>query len=164
MSLTGTAARTDTYSEARARIVMLEVGADFYCLAAAGITSFEIANKWTEELSYILQHEAAYGFQVQFRCEGYAPLALDYLVSTDGSILESSRAGGINYLALAAGTTASLFVNLNYGARKIETVKQYLRAHGWGFNGRAVEGPTVRDRAFSKDGYGVTRSKVGTWP
>jgi hypothetical protein len=164
VSFTGTAARTDTYSEARARIVMLEVGADFYCLAAASLVSFETASKWTEELNCILQHEAAHGFQVQFRCEGYSPLALEYRVSSDGSILESSKAGGINYFALPAGTRAFLFVNLNYGASKIEPVRQYLTARGWGFNGRAVEGPTVRDRAFSKDGYGVTRSKVGAWP
>jgi hypothetical protein len=164
MSSTGTVARTNTYSEARVRVVMLEVGAEFYCLASAGLITFETAHKWTEELGYILLQEAAHGFQIQFRCAGYLPLALDYRVSSDGSILESSRAGGINYFSLAVGTTASLFVNLNYGARKVETVKQYLGARGWGFNGSAVEGPTARDRAFSKDGYGVTRSKVGAWP
>jgi hypothetical protein len=164
VSYMDTASRTNTWSEARVRIVMLEVGAEFYCLAAAGLISFETASNWTDELSYILLNEAAYGFQIQFRCEGYQPRALDYRVSSDGSILESSKAGGINYLALPSGTTARLFVDLNFKARKIEPVKQYLSAHGWGFNGHAVEGPTVRDRAFSKDGYGVTRSKVGAWP
>jgi hypothetical protein len=48
------------------------------------------------ELGFILQHEAAYGFQIQFRCQGYQPRALDYRVSSDGSILESGTAGGIN--------------------------------------------------------------------
>jgi hypothetical protein len=164
MTYSNTASRTDTYSEARVRVVMLEVGADFYCLAGAGLIFAETANKWTEDLSHILLHKAAKGFQIQLKCQGYSPLALDYRVSSDGSLLESSTAGGINYFALPHGTSASLFVDLNHGATKIAAVREYLSGRGWGFNGHAVEGPTVRDRSYSKDHYGVVRSKVGAWP
>jgi hypothetical protein len=27
-----------------------------------------------------------------------------------------------------------------------------------------VQGDVVRDRAYSKDGYGVIRGKIGAWP
>jgi hypothetical protein len=162
VTFSNTASRTDTYSEARVGVVML--GADFYCLAGAGLISAEAANKWTEDLSHILLRKAAKGFQIQLKCQGYSPVALDYRVSSDGSLLESGTAGGINYFALPHGTSASLFVDLNYGATKIAAVREYLRGRGWGLNGHAVEGPTVRDRAYSKDQYGVVRSKVGAWP
>jgi hypothetical protein len=64
---------------------------------------------------------------------------------------------------LPAGTSAALFVDLDDGARAIATVRAYIRARGWG-TGNAVEGDPVRDRAYSKDGYGLTRGKVGAWP
>lgn len=157
MTMTGTATRsyTNTYSEARARIVMLEVGADFYALASANLISFDVAQKWTEELSFVLLQQTVRGFQIQLRRPGSSTIALDYRVSSDGSVLESSMAGGINYYALPAGTTAGLVVDLNYEARNIAVVKRYIGERGWGTNGQAVEGPVVRDRVYSKDGFGV---------
>jgi hypothetical protein len=143
---------------------MPEVGADFYALAAAGLISSGTAQRWTEELAFILQHRAAHGFQIQLRCTGRNTIALDYRVSSDGSIQESSTAGGVNYFGLPAGTYATLFVDLNFQARTIATVQAYTRARGWGTNGQAVQGDTIRDRVYSKEGYGVIRSKIGTWP
>ena len=54
-------------------------------------------------------------------------------------------------------------MNLNVQAPTIGTVRSYTQQRGWG-NGSAVQGEVVRDRAYSKDGYGVIRSKIGTWP
>jgi hypothetical protein len=143
---------------------MLEVGADFYALVAPNLISFEQATKWTEELTHILQNQTANGFQIQLKCAGRLPIALDYRVSDDGSILEAGTAGGINYFALPPGTTASLFVDFNDAAPKAAAVRAYLAQRGWGTNGHVVEGAAARDRAYSNNGYGVVRSKVGTWP
>ncbi len=164
MSGTQTATRTDSYTEARLRAVMPEVGADFMGPAAANLITFERANKWTEELTFILQNRAAHGFQIQLRCAGLATIALDYRVSSDGSVRESATAGGIDYFALPAGTTASLFVELDFDARNIAIVQEHLRRRGWGIDGQAVQGTPVRDRVYSKDGYGFVRGKVGDWP
>lgn len=163
MTQTYTVSRSSTFTEARVRKVMLEVGADFYALVAPGLISFETATKWTDDLTFILLHQAAHGFQIQLRCQGYWPIALDYRVSSDGSILESSAAGGIDYFALAPATTAALFVELNFTAPNIATAQSYLRGRGWETNGSAIVGVTLRDRAYSKDGYGVIRSKIGAW-
>ncbi len=162
MANTASRSCSDTFSEARARAVMLEVGADFYALAAAKLISWEDAERWTEELSFILVHRAAIRFQIQLRCSGYLPRALDYRVSNDGSVLESGTGGGINYFGLPAGTVASLFVEWNRLAKDLGYVQQYLYARGWG-KAVAVDGAAVRDRVYSKDGYGVIRSKVGNW-
>ena len=68
MNGTFTATRTNTFTDARLRAVMPEVGADFYALAGAQIITFATAQRWTEELTFILQHEAAHGFQIQLTC------------------------------------------------------------------------------------------------
>jgi hypothetical protein len=59
-----------------------------------------VAQRWTEELTFILQHEAANGFQIQLTYPNGQQIALDYRVSSDGSIRESAVAGGIDYYAL----------------------------------------------------------------
>ena len=164
MNGTFTASRTNTYTDARLRAVMPEVGADFHTLAGAGIISGELARRWTEELTFVLQHQAAHGFQVQLTHPNGQQIALDYRVSSDGSIRESSTAGGIDYYALPAGTRAFLFVDLDFQATKIAVVQTYIRERGWVLDARAVEGEIVRDRAYSKDGYGVIRGKIGMWP
>lgn len=163
MSSTFTATRTNTFTDARLRAVMPEVGGDFYALAGAGIVTFDVAARWTEELTFVLQHQAARGFQLQLTYPNGNRVALDYRVSSDGSVRESSTAGGINYYGLPAGTYATLFVELDFNSRNIATVQAYTRERGWG-TGSAVEGEVVRDRVYSKEGYGVIRGKVGTWP
>jgi hypothetical protein len=92
----------------------------------------------------------------------YLPRALDCRVSSDGSVLESRTGGGINYFGLPPGTIASLFVEWNPLAKDLALVQRYLHARGWG-TAFAVVGVAVRDRVYSKDGYGVIRSKVGNW-
>jgi Bacterial HORMA domain family 1 len=163
VTTTLTASRTNTFTEPRLRAVMPEVGADFYALASASIISFDTAVRWTEELTFILQHQAARGFQIQLTYPSGHKIALDYRVSSDGSIRESSTGGGIDYYLLPAGTSGVLFVDLDETARGIQTVRTYIRERAWG-TGNAVEGDPVRDRAYSKDGYGVIRGKIGAWP
>jgi len=62
-----------------------------------------------------------------------------------------------------AGIHATLFVDLDFQARAIMTVRTYLQQRNWG-TGSLVQGDPVRDRAYSKDGYGVIRGKIGVWP
>jgi hypothetical protein len=163
-SYTATRSKTDTFTDARLAAVMPEVGGDFYALAGAGLITLGTAMRWTEELTFVLSHKAAHGFQIQLTSPGRNPIALDYLVSSDGTVQESGTAGGIDYYSLPAGTKAGLFVNFNFAARDFAIVKNYTQQRGWGTNGQAVQGDPVRDRVYSKDGYGVIRGKVGTWP
>lgn len=160
--LTATRSLTDTYTDARLRAVMAEVGADFYAPAAASLISNETARKWTEELAFILQHQAANSFQVQCTKPNGTKIALHYTVSNDGTVHESSNAGGIDFFGLPAGTTVSLFVNLDWQSPNIAIVRDYIARRGWG-TGQAVPGDPIRDRTYSKEGYGIVRSKIGDW-
>jgi hypothetical protein len=163
-SMTTTASRTSTFTDARLRAIMPEVGADFYALAGAGLITMDVAQRWTYELTVILQNQAAHGFQIQLTYPNGGKVAVDYRVSSDGTIRESGVAGGIDYFALPSGTHAGLFVNLNFQATRIDVVQEFVRSRGWGENGQAVAGDVVRDRAYSKDGFGVIRGKIGIWP
>jgi hypothetical protein len=160
---TVTRTTTTTMTAARVRTVMLEVNADFVGVAVAGLAAYDKWMEWNADLSFLLEKEAVRSFQLQFTCQGYAPVALEYTVSADGTLQSNDKAGGIDYFALAEGSRASLFVSLNYESLHIETVMTYLREHGWRFNGQAVSGNGTRDRVYSTDGYGVTRNKIGTW-
>ena len=163
-AVTATRSRTDTFTEARLAAVMPEVGADFYAMASAQLIALSTAQRWTEELTFILRHKAAHGFQIQLRCGGRDPIAVDYRVSSDGTVHESGSGGGIDYFSLPSGTSASLFVNLNYQAPQIAIVRSYTAQRGWGTDGQAVPGEPLRDRAYSKEGFGVVRGRVGVWP
>jgi hypothetical protein len=163
-AMTATRSRTDTFTEARLAAVMPEVGADFYAMASAGLITLATAQSWTEELTFILKHRAAQRFQIQLHCPDRATIALDYQVRSDGTVHESGTGGGIDYFALPAGTYAGLLVTLDDKAPYAATVRAYIVQRGWGTDGQAVPGDPVRDRAYSKDGYGVVRGKVGNWP
>ena len=164
MSFVGTATKTDTYTDARLRAVMPEVSTDFWAMAGAGLIAYDTAAKWTADLTFILMKRAVKGWQVQIRRTGAAPIALDYRVSSDGTIRESGTGGGIDYNALPAGSTAGLFLELDYDSPNIAAVRQYTQEHGCGTNGQAVQGTSERDRAYSKDGFGIARNRIGTWP
>jgi hypothetical protein len=62
------------------------------------------------------------------------------------------------------GTHAFLFVDLNFNAVKIAVIQAYIRQQGWVLDAQPVQGEAVRDRVYSKDGYGVIRGKIGVWP
>ena len=158
-----TRSQSDSFTDARLRAVMAEVGADFYAPAAAGLITADVARRWTEELSFILLHRAANSFQLQCTKPDGTTVALHYAVSSDGSVRESSNAGGIDFYALPVGTRVSLFVDIDWNSPNIAAVRDYITRRGWGMDGRAVEGDPIRDRVYSKEGYGVIRSKIGQW-
>jgi hypothetical protein len=165
VTITSTVTRSasTTMTAARVRNVMLEVGADFVATAVAGLATYEVCEGWRIDLTYLLEQGAVERFQIQFVCDGYAPLALEFVVSGDGTLQSTDKAGGIDYFRLVPGTRARLLVSLNYQANDVNLVLEYLRRRGWGFNGQAVTGSGTRDRVYASEGYGVVRSKIGAW-
>ena len=87
---------------------------------------------------------------------------LRYTVSSDGSVQQNSPSGGLDVYGLPAGTTVQLYAHLRDGTS--QSVYDELALRGWGFNGRKMEAPESERRAFSSEGYGITRAKLGTWP
>lgn len=163
MSTTYTASRSSTFSEARAREVMRDVLGDFMNVASRGLRPRDTLQTWHEEVQHAVLQEVVELFELQFTMPDGTRAALRYTVRDDGTIAGGARAGGVDFFALPEGTRVGLFMVYRAGAKNLESVQAYLRARGWGSGGVLVTGETVRDRSFSKDGFGVARDKVGDW-
>lgn len=163
MATTKTATQASTFTDARAREVMRQVHGDFMSLASAAHMNREDAQNWCDELGYAVHYNVANTFQIKLTRPNGTVAALNYSVRDDGTILEESKAGGFDPYAFPTGTKVSVVLTYKQGAPNLELVRAYLQKRGWGPGGHLVEGSMVRDRAYSKDGFGVERSKVGVW-
>ena len=161
--MTATRSQTDTFTEARLAAVMPEVGADFYAMASAGLITMATAQHWTEELTFVLKHQAAHGFQIQLRCPGRDRSRSITASAATAPCMRAARAAALT-IRLPEGTHAVCSSTSTIRRRRSRLFEPIPRQRGWGTNGQAVPGDPVRDRAYSKDGYGVVRGKVGDWP
>jgi Bacterial HORMA domain family 1 len=162
MTSTNTATHSSTFTEARAREVMRNVHSDFMNLASAGLITREDAQRWYDDIAYAVLSEVVATFQVQLTRPNGTTFGLSYTIRDDGTVLEDSKAGGFDPFGLPRGTYACPCIFYRLEAPNFERVRADLRKRGWGPGGSLIEGG-ARDRAFSKDGYGIERSKVGEW-
>lgn len=153
---------SSTFSEARVRAVMQKTLDDFIGLAIADHLSVETASKWAKDLVFVLNHEAAELFQLRFDLPSGEQKAVNYYVSDDGSLVEDSESGGVNFRCLPKGTEVLLVLRLRRDSRHRARVLAYLAGQGWG-TGSMLEGDGVHDRAYSADGYGLIRRRIGNW-
>jgi hypothetical protein len=159
MTATATAARTTTTTEARVRVVMQKVAANLRAFVVAGHLDPARAQKWADDLTYLQVEEAVDFFELQLN--GRA-LGLRYTVSSDGSVQQDSASGGLDIYGLPAGTTVTLYAHFRPGMP--QRVRDELARRGWGFNGQKMDAGESEHRSFSSDGYGITRTRLGTWP
>lgn len=162
MTTTRTATQANTFTEARAREVMRQVHGDFMNWASAGFIGRERAQQIVDDLEYAVLQQVVETFQVQLVRPDGEPAGLSYMIRDDGSILEESKAGGFNPYNLPTGTKLSVCLQYRSNAAKRWEVDAYLNRRGWQNNGQLLEGG-ARDRAYSQDGFGAERIKIGAW-
>jgi len=160
---TATASRTNTYTQARARYVMDKVLEDFVTIAVRGFVTIERIKRWAEDVLTVLQFEAAESFEIQLTTPRGKVVGVRYLVIDDGSITEDEASGGQNLYALPDRTQAAIVISMRDGAKKRADALQYLKRRGWSMNGTVLEDEGVRDRGYSKTGFGVERKRIGDW-
>jgi hypothetical protein len=136
---------------------------DIVGLFARGFITKQRAIDWYQDLLYILSKEAAECFELQCSTPSGRRVGLRYVVTDDGQIYEDHDSGGLDYFAFPDGTAVNLFVALRMASRNYCDVLEELVRRGWATNGHQLNGPVTRERAYSKDGYGVTRHRVGGW-
>jgi hypothetical protein len=159
MTSTATTTRTTTATEARVRAVMQKVAANLSAFVVAGIVDRANAQKWADDVTYLQIEDAIDFFELQLNGR---TVGLRYTVSSDGSIQQDSASGGLDIYGLPAGTTVRLYAHLRSGIP--QRVRDELGRRGWGFNGQKMEAVESEHRSFSNGGYGITRTKLGTWP
>lgn len=164
MTYTKSYSRTSTYTYSRACVVMNKALDDIIGLCATKFITKDQALKWYEDILYVLSKEAADFFEIQLRSSSLEQCGIRYEVSDDGYIYEESESGGIDYYGLPNDTQAFLFLKLRTNsANYSEVIEELQNNRGWGTKGEALDNAIVRERAYSKDGYGLVRNKVGTW-
>jgi len=159
---TATASATTTMTEARVRAVMQKVGANFWALVVSGHLDRHEAQRWVDDLIYLQVEEALDFFEVQVTSPQGERFGLRYTVRADGSVQQDSKSGGIDLYGFSSGTRVNLYAHLRYGIP--QSVREELQRRRWGFNGTRLQAEISERRAFSKDGYGLIREKLGQWP
>lgn len=164
MTYSTTATRTiaTTTTEARVRYVMGKVMANFQALVAADFLTPARADAWQADLIALQLIDALASFQIQFAAKSAAPYCVNYDVSSDGSIQADAASGGLDMYGIPAGTPVTLCVRLR--TDKYAAGRALLEQRGWTFNGKLIDAADSELRSFSTGGYGITRSKRGTWP
>lgn len=163
MTTTYAISQTSTFSEARARAVMRHVLGDFMAAANAGLIDRTRITGWHEELEFAVVHNVVDSFELQLTMTDGRRAGLIYRVKDDGSILEESKSGGLDFHALPPGTRVNVVLAYRPGAQNIEKVRAYFKERGWTTGGTLLEGAASRERAFSKGGFGIERNRVGEW-
>ncbi|CAL2105532.1 bacHORMA_1 domain-containing protein [Tenacibaculum sp. 190524A02b] len=155
--------QTTTYTEARARYVMGKVHEDLIGLMNRGLIDLERANGIKDSVLYLLNKEALLYFQLQFNePDGTEIGGLHYELNSDGTIYSDEDSGNIDYWLLSKETKVNLLVNLDRSSSNIDEVDKQLEDWGWG-KGNALEGTKELLKSYSKDGYGLTQSRIGQW-
>ncbi|WP_452230021.1 HORMA-1 domain-containing protein [Lacinutrix sp. MEBiC02404] len=163
MSTSYTRSESSTYTEARARYVMGKVQEDLLGLMSRGLINLDRVNSIKKDVLYLLNKEALKYFQLQFKTpEGNEVGGLHYEVQSSGQIHSDEDSGRINYWLLSSDTKVNLLVQLNRSSENIDEVDKQLEEWGWG-NGSALTGTREVLKSYSKDGYGLNQSKIGTW-
>ncbi len=78
-----------------------------------------------------------------------------------GSLQEAGRSGGVQLYAFPDGTEASVVVSFKRPLP--DEIEAEIKARNWTSSAAYLKGEKTRDRAYSCDGYGVIRNRVGDW-
>lgn len=163
MSTSYTRSESSTYTESRARYVMGKVQEDLLGLMNRGLMRLDRVNSIKSDVLYLLNKEALKYFQLQFKTpDGKEVGGLHYEVHSNGQIYSDENSGRINYWLLSSDTRVNLLVQLDRDSKNIDEVDRQIENWGWG-NGSALLGTREVLKSYSKDGYGVTQSKIGSW-
>ena len=156
---TASRAASSTMTEARVRYVMQSVAANLSAFVVARLVGRDRVINWIADLVYLQTEECLEFFEVQLDGRSYG---LRYMVRSDGSVHQNSPSGGLDIYGIPVGTSVRLYAHLRVGTP--QHIYEELGRRGWGFNGQKMEAPESEHRSFSKEGYAITRAKIGTWP
>lgn len=157
---TTTRTETSTFTESRARVVFSKIYADIIGLEMRGFITKADSAEWQEILLYAISRNALTKYQICLTKPDSSKEAFIYEVSDDGSISGSDASGGINFHSYPDSTSASILISRKDSLSTDQNWLDLLKKHGWVSGGKYLEGTVTKEKTFSKDGFGITRSKV----
>lgn len=155
-----TRSETSTFTVSRAKAIFPKIFAEVINLKVRGFLTESRAESWKVILEYGLLVNGIESYEIKLSRPDGKKEAFRYLISDDGTVMGNDASGGINFYSYPDSTTVSITITRRDRFLKDERFNSLLKQYGWGENGRYLEGTEVKERSFSKDGYGITRSRI----
>ena len=155
-TMTSTRTTVVTATETRVQFVLRRVRVEFLAANRAGLVGEQMVADWVSDLQYMLVVGAITHFEIRLVRDGRWHAAWRYTVSADGTLLETSEGGGIDFYGQPSGTVASLIIQR--AANLAADIQAELIRRGWTYPAESITGDGERERAYSKDSYGLIRT------
>lgn len=151
---------TESYSESDVRSVMQNTFEDIIGFANRQIITYSRAERWIEDLTYILNQKVVKFFEIQINnTSGEKFMSYKYTVDTNGYLSTGAMSGGINYFAIPDKCSATLFVDIDFSKSNAAAVNEELNRRGWG-TGSALQGTENHERNYVSNNLRLQRSVV----
>lgn len=162
MSTSFTFSRTDSYSISDIKAVMQNTYEDIIGFANRQMVEYGSAQKWIEDLTYMLNQKTVKSFELQlYNSAGTRFKSYRYEVNTWGIISSGDKSGGINYFEIPANTKVRLFACLDKDSTSYQSVLNELTQNrGWGTNGSAMNGNPSFERSYASGSLQLKRSVI----
>lgn len=160
MSTTFTFSGTDTYSVSDVKVVMQNTYEDIIGFANRGIIPYDRAKNWINDLTYVLNEKVVKFFELQLYDKNASCYkSYRYEVDTYGYLSTGSMSGGINYYSFPDGTTAKLYVEMDFSKDNAARVNEELNRRGWG-TGSPLNGTQSYQRSYVSNNLQIKRSEI----
>jgi len=136
------------------------VFSDIVQLRSRGFLSDARAEGWKEILEYGLIANGLAKFEILLTTPEGKKEAYHYRVMDDGTLSSNDSSGGINFYGYPEKTSASIVLTRREGFVNDKRFNELLKQYGWGNDGTYLVGTEVHEKSFSKNGYGITRSRI----
>lgn len=155
---TRTQANTVTITETRVRAVLRQINVDMFAAVIRGFASKETIDKWKDDLFYMLSKDALCYFELRVSLDSQIKAAWRYEISSDGSLTTSDKGGGINFYDFPNNSILSLVIQRRKNLSS--QISKEIDRRGWINSVKTLSSSQTKERIYSKDGYGVTRSRL----
>jgi hypothetical protein len=156
-----TRSETNTHTESRASYISDKVAADIFGLVSRGILEKESAIEWMDIVDICLRKNGLEKFQLKISRPGGEEAAVTYQVDSTGTISFDENSGGLDWYEFEINSSVSIVIRRNSNGINDSDINQLLQKYGWTTGASFIEGNEYKDKSYSKDGFGVNRSRIG---
>jgi hypothetical protein len=159
---TSTFTGTDSYSVSDVKAVMQNTYEDIIGFANRNLMTYETAEKWIEDLTYLLKKEILNFFEIQlYDASGNRFKSYRYTIDTWGILSIGDKSGGINFFEIPATTKIGLLADLKKEASNYSNViRELTENRGWGVNGSAMVGNSTHEKNYVSNSLQLKRSVI----
>jgi hypothetical protein len=154
---TSTRSETVSITEARVAEVLRQFRVELINAYYSDLIQGDQVDRIIRDLKFMLLNDALQYFELRIVYNGRVWRAWRYLVSMDGTLQESSDGGGIDFFEAPTGAVACVAIERRRDLPK--NISDRIIDMGWRHYVPDLDGTGTRERAYSKDRYGVIRSR-----